>query len=203
MTTTLDLITRIKADLAISGTDYDTQLLGAVQSALRNFRGKRFWFLKAYAPITLLQNTSSIALPSDYSAPYTFDLSYGGAWLQDGNGFNYYTFDRLKRECWTTNPLPTTVPSACATLASLLYVSCLANANFTIACTYYKQDLTLPGVGDTSVWYDDGYDAVRTEAMLIFKRDAQGYEPTQEDGAMAQRAMDNLGITHVAREAGR
>ena len=204
MTTTAgDIRTRIKSDLIINSTDYDTQIIAAIQSALRQLRGKRYWFLKEIGTLTLLSGASSVALPDDYSAPYEFELINNGTRCGDGFGFDYLTFDRLKREYWLTSPLQTTQPVACATFGSLLYVSCLANDNYSIPITYYKQDVTLPDAGDTSVWFDDGYDVVRTLAQFIFKRDSLAFTVGEEDGNMYARALDNLDITHVAKEAAR
>lgn len=209
VTTVNDVISEIKSDNAINGTDYDPQLVRAVQSALRSFRGKRFWFLEEYTTLTLLSATSSVSLPSDFSAPAAkspFRISVSGAWAYDGFGFDYYQFGRLREKYWLTNPLQTGQPLAYAYVGSspgTLYVNCLANADYTLDCTYYKQDITLPTASQTSIWFDDGLDAVRAEANLLFKRNAQGFEPTQEDGAMARRAMEALADTHNARQAGR
>lgn len=198
-----DMRDRIKADLIINGTDYDAQILGAIQSALRQYRGKRFWFLEAYATITTVADVGTVALPADFSAPNSFDLLYSGCRLDDGGGFDFLTFDRLKREHWRTNPLQTTVPVACAVHNNTLYLSCIADAAYDIDVTYYKQDVTLPGASETSVWFDDGYDAIRTLAQYIFKRDAQAFTPSEEDGALAEAALIALGTTHENRKAGR
>lgn len=203
MATAGDMRDQIKSDLILNGTDYDAQILNAIHSALRQYRGKRFWFLEAGATLTTTINSETVSLPADFSAPLDFELLYQGSRLRDGYGFDYLTFDRLKREHWTTNPLQTTVPRACAVYSNALYLSCLANAAYSIPCTYYKQDETLPAAEATSVWFDDGYDAIRTLAQMIFKRDAQGFMATEEDGDMARAALDRLGETHVAHMGGR
>lgn len=203
MTTAADVRDHIKSDLSINGADYDAQILNAIHSALRQYRGKRFWFLEKTGTVTLLDTTSSAALPNDYSAPGEFEMSYNGRWLSDGKGFDYLAFSRLKRDYWLSDPLETSVPRACAVLNRTLHVSCLANADFTIALTYYCQDATLPAAAGTSVWFDDGYDAIRALAQFIFKRDAQGFTASEEDGTMARYHLENLNITHEARGAGR
>lgn len=203
MTVASDIVDQIKSDLVINGTDYDTQILNAIRSALRQYRGKRFWFLEASDTLTATIGSGTVALPSDFSAPRSFELLYQGSRLSDGEGFDYLTFDRLKREHWTTNPLQTTNPRACAVFANTLYLSCLADAAYSIPITYYKQDAALPAASGTSVWFDDGYDAIRTMAQFIFKRDAQGFMATEEDGDMARGALDRLGETHIAHMGGR
>lgn len=198
-----DIRDRIKSDLIINNTDYDTQILGAIQSALRQYRGKRFWFLEDFGTITTGAASNTVVLPSDFSAPSSFELLYSGCRLDDGGGFDFLTFDRLKREHWRTNPLQTTVPVACAEHGGRLYLSCISDAAYDIDVTYFKQDATLPAASETSVWFDDGYDAIRTLAQYIFKRDAQAFTPGEEDGALAEAALIALGTTHENRKAGR
>jgi len=204
MATLSDLRDQIKSDLILTGTAYDAQVDNAIRSALRKLRGKRYWFLKKMDDLTLVSGNYSVALPDDYGAPYMFELLYNGYRASDGQGFDFLTFDRLKREYWVTNPLVTTVPIACATLNDALYVSCIADQNYTIPITYYQQDATLPvSDSDTSVWFDDGYDLCRVLAAYMFKHESQGYTVNEEDGALVALYTKYLDEDHVAREAGR
>ena len=82
MATAQDIVDHIKADLILNGTDYDTQLLNAIHSALRQYRGKRYWFLKTYDTISVTSGNYSVALPDDYGAPESFDLVYGSQMIQ-------------------------------------------------------------------------------------------------------------------------
>jgi len=198
-----DIRSRIKSDLTINGIAYDSQILDAIHSALRQLRGKRFWFLQDITTIILYENASSATLPTDYSAPFEFELSYGSTWRKDGAGFNYYTFDRMKRDYWNTDPLRTGVPEACAVVNQTLYVSCIADADYNIRTTYYKQDATLPEADQTSIWFDDGLDVVRSLAQYIFKRDSQGFTANEADSDMVQMYLDRLNVTHENRQGGR
>lgn len=204
MATAGDIISDIKSDLIINGSDYDTQILKAIQTTLRQLRGKRFWFLERLANLTLVPTAFSCLLPDDYSAPNSFDLLYSGAYRQDGQGFDYLHFNKLKLKYWLTTPLQTTVPQACAVMNNLLYVSCLSNDTYTISGTYYAQDETLPqSAVDTSIWFEDGYDVVKAMAQFTFKRNAQGYTATEEDGELAKIQLATLGTTHENRYGGR
>lgn len=203
MTTAGDIRDRIKLDLVINGSAYDAQILAAIQSALRQLRGKRYWFLETVATLTLVPTANSLTLPDTWGAPQSFSLLYGGQNLSDGQGFDFLTYDRLRYTYWTTNPLPTTVPRACAIVNQTLYFSCLSNSTYSINATYYAQDATLPDAGDTSIWFDEGYDVVRSLAQFIFKRNAQGFTATDEDGEMAALQLQSLGTTHENRYEGR
>ena len=203
MATAGDLRDHIKSDLIINGTDYDAQILNAIHSALRAFRGKQFWFLEEFDTLTTTVGQEYVTLPTDYSAPGEFELLYSGARMSDGYGFDLISFPRLRREFWTMTPLLPTVPQACAVYAGRLYLSSKPDAAYTIDITYYKQDATLPAASQTSLWFDEGYDAVRAMAQYIFKRDAQGYTASEEDGALADAALRALGRTHENRNAGR
>ena len=204
MTTLQDMRDEIKSDLVISGADYDTQIDNKIRSAIRQYRGSRFWFLLANGTRTLLAGTSSVSLPSSFAAPRTFDLIYAGTRLYDGNGFDFLSYSRLTETYWMTSPLFTGVPRACAISGSTLHMSSLADADYTINFTYYKTDSPLPsGDSGTSAWFDEGYDAIRSMAQFLFKRDAGGFAATEEDGAMATFHMEQLRQAHIAHEAGR
>lgn len=193
-----DVRDHIKADLVINGTDYDTQILNAIHSALRQLRGRRYWFLQASTTLTTTVASEQVTLPTDFSAPRSFELIYSGQRMRDGSGLDFLGYDRLKRDYWTTHPLITGVPEACAIYGTTLYLSCLAGAEYSIPMTYYKKDAALPSATGTSVWFDDGYDAVRSLAQYIFKRDAQSFTATEEDGALVQDTLQRLGETHVS-----
>lgn len=204
MTTAGNLRDHIKSDLIINGTDYDTQILNAIWSALRQLRNKRYWFLEDSDTVTLLAGNSSIALPSNYAAPKNFRYVSNGVWQRDGAGFDFYmNKEDLEREYWLTDPLQTQPPRACAEFGGTLYVSDLADASYTIYLDFYQKDATLLAASETSVWFDDGYDAVRTLAQYIFKRDAQGFTATDEDGSMHASALARLNDAQEARKAGR
>jgi hypothetical protein len=202
MTTASDIVTRIKADLEINGTDYDTQILDAIQSALRQLRGKRYWFLRDYTTITTTSSSETVALPSDFSALESVDLIANGSRLTSWTGFQLLDFPSLRQIFWTTDPLYTGTPQACAVLNNTLYLSCLASAIYSLPIVYYKQDITLPTASDSSIWFDDGYDVVRSLAQFIFKRDSQGFTATEEDGDMVAIATRNLDLTHEAKMVG-
>lgn len=181
-----DIRSDIKSDLFITNTTYDTQIDRAIRSAIRIYRKKRFWFLKTISSdITLPSSSYSVALPDDFSAPAEFELLVSGTWKRDGDSFDYFEFDRLKREYWKQSPLESGTPQACAIQNGILYASCTADQDYTIRATYYRQDASLPTADQTSIWFDDGYDAIRSRAAQIFKRESKNYKATDEDGSIA------------------
>lgn len=198
-----DIRSDIKADLFITNTSYDSQIDRAIRSAIRIYRKKRLWFLKAVDTIQLSSGASSAALPSDFSAPAEFEILTDGVWKYDGNGFDYLEFDRLKREHWTHSSLDSGTPTACAVLNGTLYVSHLADQAYTIRTTYYMQDETLPTESQSSIWFDDGYDAIRSRAMQIFKRESKNYKATDEDGSIADAYLEALSTQSIAYTGGR
>lgn len=203
MTLASDIRDRIKSDLILGGSDYDTQILGAIQTALRQLRGKRYWFLKTTGTLSLVAASNSVTLPSDYSAPDTFSLIVSGTRLTDGKGFDFLTYERLQRDYWTTSPIPTGASVACAVLNNTLYTSHTSVIAYSLPITYYKQDITLPTATQTSVWFDDGYDVVRSLAQFIFMRDAQGATAAEQSGDMAAIQLQTLNTTHENRYEGR
>lgn len=186
MANLLTLRTRIKADLSVNGTEYDTQVDDAIRSALRNRRGAEFWFLEKTDTITLTSATNSVSLPSDFANPISFRLSSGGVWKGQKNGFQFISYNKLETEYLQSVTLATGIPAYCAVLNTTIYTDKLASSSLTIQCRYYRKDASLPTDDtDTSVWFDDGYDVIRADAMLLFKRESQQFTATEEDGQLA------------------
>lgn len=210
MTTLSTLRNEIKADLVITGTDYDAQIDSKIRSALRLLRGHRLWFLKTTTTSVLtgsgVTSTSLSATLTDFAVIGTVELSSGGLWRGDGTGLDHVSYERLKQDYWNDDPIPTGTPEACALVGSTLYYSHTTAASYTLRLTYYRKDATLPsGDEGTSIWFDEGYDAVRSLALLLVKREVQqmSREETVNDEAMATAALNSLYEEHNNRESGR
>lgn len=201
-----DVREHIKGDLRINGTTKDTQIDNAIRSALRRLRGKKYWFLQAIGNITLPSGDSSLLVTdyiTDFSAAQAFELSYGGVWLKDASGFDYLDYERFSREWLKLTTLPSGHPEACSLLGYTLYCSHTANQDYLIRCSYYKQDAILPVQGtDASIWFDEGYDVVRSLAMLIFKTESQDFRPTPDDRALVRDYEGALAHTGMSFEQG-
>ena len=198
-----DVRDQIKSDLIIVGTDYDTQIDNAIRSALRQLRTRKFWFLEKSANLTLSQSESSLTLPTDFGSPGVFDLISGGTRLSHRRGFDFISYEDLRSMYWNTSPLDTQTPVACAVSGTSLHFSHIADQEYTVPAVYYRKDAAAPGAGDTSVWFDDGYDVVRSMAQYIFKRDSQHYKPSEEDGSMVSNYMEALKRQHEQYEGSR
>lgn len=204
MTTIQDMFDQVKADLSIKGTTFDAQILNAIHAALRSLRGSQYWFLEASDTLTLPASASSVALPSDFASPDEFEIIVSGCRYGDKTGFDYLaSFQDLKKRYWTTSPVTTGTPQACAIYSNTLYVSHIADASYSIPITYYKKDATLPSLASTSVWLDDGYDVLRSMAQFNFKRDSQHYTTSEEDGQMVAYYRKSLDDAQRKRMGGR
>lgn len=194
---------QIKSDLVIVGTIYDTQIDAAILSALRQLRIRKFWFLETLADLTLASGANSLTLPTNFAAPDTFDIISGGSRFTDGDSFDFLSLENLRAKYWTSNPVTTGTPVACAVSNRTLYFSHIANQEYTIPAIYSAKDVGTLAAGDTSIWFDDGYDVVRSMAQYIFKRDSQGYTAGEEDGSMVTNYMSALGRQHERFEGSR
>lgn len=207
MTTVADIRDRIKDDLVLTDTEqYDTQLVSAIQSALRELRGKRYWFLEAYATLTSTASSEEIDIRAqvpDFGVIKSIDLIFTNTRYVDRYGFNLVSFDKLRADYWTVSPLRTQRPRACAELNGTLYLSDTWGAALSLPMVYYKQDATLPAASETSVWFDDGQDLVRAKAQYIFKRDSQGMTLQEADADMVVMAEKRLDEAHLAKKVGR
>lgn len=192
----------IKSNLVIVGTIYDTQIDAAIRSALRQLRIRQFWFLETLADLSLSSGASTLTLPTNFASAGTFDIISGGSRYSDGDRFDFLSLEDLRAKYYTTDPISTGTPEACAISGTTLYFSHISDQAYTIPSIYYAKDVTT-AEGDTSIWEDDGYDVLRSMAQYIFKRDAQGYLPTEEDGSMVTNYISALGRQHERMEGGR
>lgn len=198
-----DIRNQIKSDLVIVGDIYDSQIDTAIRAALRELRSQKFWFLEKISNLSLLATVTSLNLPSDFGCAGSFDLLTSSSRYTDRNGFKFLNFNELRERCWRDNPVQSGQPIACAVSGTRLYVSHTTDIAYTVAALYYQKDATLPTASQTSVWFDDGYDVVRTKAQFIFKRDAQAYSASDEDGSMMERAMAVLERQHERLQGSR
>jgi len=202
MVTLADVRERIKSDMIISGSSWDAQIDDAIRSSLRQLRQSKYWFLEATLEITLEQGELATALPSDFSVADTFDLLSGTSRLTHLRGFDLMPYEDMKATYWTSHPVSTGTPVACAIFNKTLYFTHTADKEYKIRTAYFRQDATLPSANDTSVWFDDGYDVVRASAQYIFKRESQQFSATDEDGTLLQAYLANLGRQHEKYIAG-
>lgn len=204
MVTVADVRNRIKADLRIINTSiYDAQIDDAIRSALRELRQRKFWFLEATHTLTLSVADYIKALPNNYGSMREVSLlTSDGRWKHEGTGFDVISYDLLRKEYWTTFPVPSGEPEACAIFNNNIGLSHRSNAAHFITINYFKKDTALPSASETSVWFDDGYDLVRSKAQYIFKRDSLGVSGTDADLDMVAMHEAVLGRRHEQYRAG-
>lgn len=205
MVTVSDIVDDIKADLTLNGSDYDARLVRAVQSSLRQLRGRRYWFLRGYSTLTATANSESILITStlsDFSVIDSLDLIANNSRFFNLSGFDRLSFDDLRQKYWVESTIPTGTPEAWSIQNKTIYLSHKATATYSLPISYYKQDATIPAAGETSIWFDDGYDVVRAMAQYIFKRDTQGMTATEADYDMVLMAEAALGTTHINNTEG-
>jgi hypothetical protein len=201
MTTVGDIRDDIKSRLAIQGSEYDSLLVSSIQSALRELRGKRYWFLRSYTTLTATASSETLnitAQVSDFSVIENIDLI-------DGN--QRYTllvkdFNKLQNDYWQTVPLQIERPTAYAVLGGTLYLSRKCVSAYSMPMVYYKQDATIPAASESSIWFDDGLDLVRATAQYLFKRDAQGMTLQEADSDMVAMTEERLNNAHLAKTVG-
>jgi len=191
MSNLVTMRSRIKNALAIQDTIYDDAIDDSIRSALSQYRNQPFWFLQKIGTVTLLTDSDNVALPSDFASPMQARILVNDIYRGETAGFIKQEFKYLqeKYKAQTTSG----VPQYYAYYGKNIYTDASANADYTIQLVYYQKDATLPqGDSDTSVWFDDGYDAIRTLAMAIFKDEALEYQSADRDWLRAKTYLDLL-----------
>jgi len=193
-----EAVDRIKADLVISGTVYDSQIKEALRSALRSLRGKRYWFLRGTYSLTLTEGDSYETLPTDFSVPDKASYVAQGMRYSDKSGFNTVPYQKLVYDHYSV--IQTGQPVSCAYNGDKIYFSHVADTNYTIDLEYFTQDSTLPTAdADATVWGDEGYDVWVQLGKIIFKRASAEFNPSQADDNMLAFYTSQLDTQHENR----
>lgn len=191
MANLLDLRTRIKNALAIQGTEFDTDIDDSICSALTELEQEPMWFLQKKDTVTLSTGNDSVSLPSDFAAPFNARVLINNVYRDKQSGFQKQDFTVL--EDLYRKQLTSGYPMNYAYWAGSIYVDVTANADYIIDLTYLQKDAVKPSDDtDTSVWFNEGLDAVRTLAMAMFKDDVEQYDSVGNDWAKAERALNKL-----------
>jgi len=175
MATLLDIRTAIKGALIIEGTEEDALIDNAIRAAIRLMQRKRFWFLHKITTVTLSSGALSVSVPDDFAMMDTVGLIDGTNRYTENNGFALLEYDNFKDQYLTTNIAYQGRPLACSLFNKTLYASHAPSADTTLEFTYYKKDITLPTAdGDMSVWFDEGYDVIRSLAQYVYEKEWRG-----------------------------
>jgi hypothetical protein len=187
-----ELLTDIKSRLTINSTVSDDEITRCVQQAIRQMQQKRYWFLWNTQTITLSSGASSVNVPDDVSVLETVDLLTSSHRYTHGFGFDFLDYVRLKEQYFYNVPLKTRRPEAVAILNRTLFLSDIADQDYNLDLFYTKRDTQLPSQSaDTSLWFDDGYDVIRSLAQYIFETTSrQNPNATQEEFLSMRNRLD-------------
>jgi len=193
MSTLAAVRNEVKANLGIVGTSQDSAIDGYIRTVLRQQRQKRYWFLRRRTTLTLSQGGYSVSLPSGFSVPDFADLIYNNARYKQNTGFALVDYDNLTTII-SNGTRNTRRPSAWAiAFDNTIETDSITDSAATIEFVYFCQDATLPSAdGNTSVWFDDGYDFVRAATQTLYATFNEGDRetPASEMQAFLQRLDD-------------
>lgn len=193
MSTLATVRNEIKANLTIVDTLQDSAIDGFIRASLRNLRQKRYWFLRRRSTLTLAAGGYSVSLPTDFSVPDFANLSYNGRRYTQKTGFVLVDYMELQDSIINTTRDTRRPYRWAIAFSGTLETDSLADAAGDIEMVYYAQDVTLPtSDGDTSLWFDDGYDVVRASAQLLYAQFNEGNTemPSTELQAYLKRLDD-------------
>ena len=193
MATLSEVRLRIASSLRRNDTAIDYPMIDdCIRSAILMYQGKPMWFTQTIATLTLATGNSSVALPSDFAGHPSFRILINGRYFSDGLGFDFIE-DYNDFAAQYRSQLISTYPRACSVFANTLYVDCTAANDYSIEITYNKKDAILPTAdSDTSVWLVEGVDAIRTQAMAMYKDEDLEYEASDRDWSRASYYLNEL-----------
>lgn len=197
MATLSELRDRVKRDITIAGTRYDAQIDDAARSVLTLLRASSYWFLETTTNLTLLSGEASVALPDNFASKVSASYAANGTRRRQNNGFNFVRGVEFEYEYQQYDTPQTGSPSAWTIIGTTMHVDKVANQDYTIALKYMRKDAVLPAQdGDTSIWFDEGFELVRAQTVVQFKRATAGFSVTDNDMAAVTLAEKSLTLQH-------
>ena len=202
MATLSDMVSHIKSDLARNGSVDDAQIKNCIRSALRFYRARAFWFLSTTNSYTLSDSSSTMAAPATFGRLIDLRLVVGGRLVRLTKCDSR---EDLEQPFISDSTPPSGQPAAYALQGNTFYFDRTADGDITVRLDFYAKDETLPASdGDTSIWFDEGYDVIRARARSLFKRESEEWDVTSvaADEANANYYYRQLEIEHNNRLGG-
>lgn len=178
MTTYETMQSRISDELARD--DLPSQIKNAIQSALKVWEGRRFFFNEKRVRLATIASQEYYALPGSLTNTDESDLDAGETLLEIDSftvtvsGQPYSLIDRSQQ--WMdreTAPATTTkgIPSSFALFADEIRLSPVPDAVYECTISGLVRLGTLSDGGDTNAWMTEGDDLIRNQAKMILYRD--------------------------------
>lgn len=148
---------RIASELKRS--NLTSQIPLAIQSAIRYYEAKRFWFNEGEATTSTSTGTPNVAAPSDLIAMDTLTITV--------NSWRYPITPRTwqwYRDTQTLATLYTNRPTDYAYYADQLWLYPTPDAAYTLTLSYHKKLTTLSATTDTNAWVADMEELIRSRA---------------------------------------
>ena len=182
----------IKDNLTIVGSVKDSVIDGYVRSVLRANRQKRYWFLRKRKSLTLSVGLSSVTLPADYSVVEQINLLMDDTRYTHESGFRLVDYQTFTDAYIKGQPSSQGKPLAATIFNGNILLDQAAQTDATIEIVYYAQDEVLPTAdNDTSVWFDDGFDYIRSAAQYMVDAFNMGNpQASQVETAAFKQALD-------------
>lgn len=194
MATLGDVADDISRRLVLDGSGKTAELYDCIRQAIRMNQRKRYWFLRTTGNVTIAAGAGSISVPADFSMIESVDLLADGYRYTHKSGqFRLMDWNDFKDTYLTSTTLPTGTPSACSLVNTTLYINYAPSTDLTAAFTYFKKDISLPtAAGQTSVWFDDGYDLIRSTAQFIMETSVmQNPDATNTEMLAMMKVLDD------------
>lgn len=196
----------------INRSDLSSQINNAIQSALLELEGERYWFEDGSATITTVANQTFYALPGDLrDTDFTTALADGVTIREiDGAVCNFNNWFQPLRPVtvdWIdTYQIPTYVgqPYYYAFLGEQIRLAPTPSAAYQITIRGHLSPATLSAASDTNVWTINGEPLLRARAKTILHRDVlRDAEEMQFCLQAEEMARQALNRKTGARQSGR
>lgn len=192
---------RIQAEVNRPSTAYLSPIGDAILTAIRFYEAKPIYFTETKDTLTLESGDNFVTLPNGFKRMISLRILVNGTYRGVDNGFVGVSYSQLEEV--STDPTLSQTPDTWALLGNRIYFNCLADQDYTLSIVFNIGDETpVSADSDISIWFEEGQDIIRLEAMGIFYADKlHSPELGQTCKAEAMRYYDNLVQRNVERSS--
>ena len=150
---------RIASELG-DRTDLNTQIVAAIQSAIKFYENEHFWFNEEEAESTTVIGTASYTLPSNFIEMFTISIDYSTSRNADPEPLNQIPIGQMRNLELTSDGQP----SKYAIYREELKLHPTPDAEYPMTMLYLRTCAEVSGTSDTNEWMVEGEELIRLHA---------------------------------------
>jgi len=172
----------------INRTDLTTQIQSAIKSAIQFYKTHRFNFNEGKSVRNTADGDEFVGLPSDYLEVDTLGITVSSRYYQ----LMQRTHESLDKITWSDGSYKG-FPIMYAIYEQNIRLYPIPDGTYELKMTYLRSLSDVSATGDTSSWFTDGEELVRTHAKIdLLENIIRGPDAMNEAGSLRMRENEVL-----------